>query len=477
MASTLIIPVENQVRELDAKLLLACIAVERGYPVIIGSRTYCHFEIASMSRGVYMAKSTRSLSNLMFRMIRMLGHDIVCWEEEALVHPPGEIFYSLRLSPVTIKLVSHIFAWGQENAELIKGYEHLPEGVPVHITGNPRGDMLRSEFRPYFDEDVRKLKEKYDDFILINTNFSDVNPFIPAVGLFLPSHRSGESPRFGQAGKGMTLEFAEGLRDHKQQILDAFNKMIPELQQHFPDMNIVIRPHPSEKCDVYNQLAGRYDQIFVTNEGNIIPWLLATKVMVHNGCTTGMEAYRLQVPAVSYLPDLNKYYDYDFQGMPTKLSHQCFNMDELKSTLNKILKGGLGAADGEERRQLLDHYLHAQDGLLACERILDVMDESGYVRQPSPVSPMSRRSVGWLYTKVKAWLTQLNMHRPGPNRKAYHDHRFPEITAEDMQKRVNKFGKILNRFESVIVEPHSRHLFKINRKETLNRHPEQAKRA
>ena len=32
----LIIPVESQVRELDAKLLLACVAVRRNFPVVIG---------------------------------------------------------------------------------------------------------------------------------------------------------------------------------------------------------------------------------------------------------------------------------------------------------------------------------------------------------------------------------------------------------------------------------------------------------
>ena len=35
-ASTLIVPVETQVRELDAKLLLSCVAAERGFPVIMG---------------------------------------------------------------------------------------------------------------------------------------------------------------------------------------------------------------------------------------------------------------------------------------------------------------------------------------------------------------------------------------------------------------------------------------------------------
>ena len=35
---TLLIPVENQVRELDPKLLLACIAAQRGFSSVIGSR-------------------------------------------------------------------------------------------------------------------------------------------------------------------------------------------------------------------------------------------------------------------------------------------------------------------------------------------------------------------------------------------------------------------------------------------------------
>ena len=33
----LLIPVENQIRELDPKLLLACVAAERGFSSVIGS--------------------------------------------------------------------------------------------------------------------------------------------------------------------------------------------------------------------------------------------------------------------------------------------------------------------------------------------------------------------------------------------------------------------------------------------------------
>ena len=461
-ASTLIIPVENQVRELDAKILLACVAAERGFSVIIGSRAFVHFEVASVPRGVYLAKSMRSLSNSMFRILRLLGHEIVAWEEEALVHPPPDTYFTLRLSPTTIRNVSHVFAWGQENVDLLRQYPELPANMPIHITGNPRGDILRPEMRPYFDTEVERLRNLYGDFILINTNFTDVNPFIPNIGLFLPAKGPGEKSRLGQAGIGMSRQFAEGLWDHKQAILKDFQQLIPALEQAFPDLTIIVRPHPSENFKIYNDLAAQCERVKVTNEGNVIPWLLAAKTMVHNGCTTGLEAYVLGVPAISYLATFNEYYDYEFQGLPTKLSHQCFSFEELKRTLTQILAGELDVAEGEERKTLIDYYLAAQNGRLACERIVDVLEESGYGKRQPPASPIGTYVQGWALTKLKAAVTNLNMRRPGPNRLAYHNHRFPEISVAEIEQKVARFGQLLNRFSTIRVEQHSKHLFRIN---------------
>lgn len=461
-ATHLIIPVENQVRELDAKLLLACCAAERGFPVILGSRGYIHYKMAAMPRGVYLAKSMRELSNTMFRIIRLLGHEIIAWDEEALVHPPAEIYFPLRLSPVTVPLVSHMICWGQENADLFRQYPHLPPTTPIHIVGNPRGDMLRPELRGYFGEQVEILQKQYGDFILVNTNFLDVNPFTPDLGLFVSETKADETPRFGQAGKGMTLEFATGLRDHKLAILHDFLKMVPALHFAFPDYTIVIRPHPSENHDIYNELAARFKNIRIDNSGNVIPWLLACKAMIHNGCTTGAEAYLLRVPAISYLATFNKTYDYDWQGLPTKLSYQCFSFDELKLTLGPILSGEKGAAGGEERKTLMHHYLAAQDGPLACERLVDVLIESGYDRQaPLPPSALSRL-FGWFMCFLRTAGKQAKMKRHGSKRQAYHDHRFPELTVADIERRVERFRKQLNRFDSIKVCARSRHIFNIS---------------
>lgn len=461
-ASTLIIPVENQVRELDAKLLLSCVAAERGFPVVIGSRAYIHFEVASLPRGIYLAKSMRRLSNSMFQILRMLGHEIVAWEEEALVHPPADTYFSLRLSPVTMKNVSHFFAWGQENFDLIQQYPQLPENLPIHVTGNPRGDILRPEIRAYFAADVERLRGTYGDFILINTNFSSVNPFIPSIGMFISGKNGEKTSQRGQGGIGLSDEFAEGLWHHKKAILESFKQLIPALERAFPDVTIVVRPHPSENLQVYHDIAAQCHQVKVANEGNVIPWLLASKTMIHNGCTTGLEAYALGVPAISYLASFNEYYDYDFQGLPTKLSYQSFNFGELEETLSRILRGELGVADGEERKKLIDYYLAAQQDRLACERIVDVLEDSGYGQSQPAASSTAKYIAGWALANLKTTLTQLYMRRPGPNRLSYHNHRFPEISVAQIEQKIAQFGHLLNRFQTIKVKQHSRYLFKIS---------------
>lgn len=450
----LIIPVESQVREMDAKLLLACCAVERGYRVVIGSRAYVHFAMADFPRGVYVAKSMRGLSKLMFRLIRELGHDIIAWEEEALVHPPPEIFYPLRLSPVTMPYVSHIFAWGEENRELLASYPHLPKGLPIYVTGNPRGDMLRPELRAYFDDEVRALRQECGDFLLINTNFTDVNPFQPGLGLFAPSKHPWQPPPMGQAGKGMPRPFAEGLHAHKQAILDDFLTMMPALERALPEMTLVLRPHPSEHHGIYHELASRCRRIRVSQQGNVLPWLLACRALVHNGCTTAIESYAMGVPAVAYLKTFDPKYDLDFQGLPNRLSLQCRDLDELISTLKGIVESTEAGKATPERDRLIDHYITARSGQLASERILDELD-SIYRRgggRPRPSLPVRLRAV--LHTRLRS-LKKRKLMRPGN----YHDHRFPRLSTADIVQRIQRLGRTLGRFGSVEAQTRSEHVF------------------
>jgi len=446
----LIIPVENQVRELDPKLLLSCIAVQRGFAVIIGSHREVDFRIGSFPRSLYLNKSMTERNLRMFWVMKKVGHEILTWDEEALVHLPPETYYSRRLSPVAIRYNSHLFAWGEDNAELWRRYPHLPADMPIHVTGNPRSDMLRPELRPFYEPEAEKIRKTYGNFILVNTNFNHINAFFPAQNLFRPGKNADKTPRFGKAAVGMSREFAEGLRDHKQTIFSAFKQLIPFLDRAFPDQTIVVRPHPTENQQIYQEIAGKCQRVKVTNEGNVVPWLMATNALIHNGCTTGVEAYAMGVPAISYRAKVNENYDLGFYRLPNLISHQCFDLDQLQETLQKVLRGELGAADGDERRKLVDQYLAAQEGPLASERIVEVLEKK-IERQASPPRPaVTDRLLGRTYVKWRRlykFIRQPLSSKLAPTE--FHRHRYPGISLPELTSRIARMQKVLGSSGSI----------------------------
>ena len=105
MAETLLIPVENQVRELDARLLLACVAARRQIPSIIGPKRDVESRIASFPKSIFISKSLRIGKRRFFPISRKLDHKIVAWDEEALVHLPPDIYFSRRRGAQVDKMV------------------------------------------------------------------------------------------------------------------------------------------------------------------------------------------------------------------------------------------------------------------------------------------------------------------------------------------------------------------------------------
>ena len=456
----LLIPVENQVRELDPKLLLACVAARRGFTSVIGSRREMEMLIDSFPRSIYLSKSMTVRSLLFFWVAAKYGHEIITWDEEALVHLPPETYFSRRLHPAAIRYVSHLFAWGEENAELWRQYPELPRGIPIHVTGNPRSDMLRTQMHPYYAADVAAIRREFGNFILVNTNFNHVNAFGADMNLFKPARRPEERPRFGRAARGMSREYAEGLRDHKQAVMADFERMIPLLEDSFPEVTVVVRPHPTESHDVYRRLAEGCRRVRVTNQGNVVPWLLSARALIHNGCTTGVEAFELGVPALSYRATVNDTYDNGFYRLPNAVSHNCFGFDALRQTLRGALDGAVTAPDTEERRRLVRHHLAAQDGPLACERILDVL-EGVATGAPRSRSLLGRLD-GWVTSKGLHALRQIKSVLPGShNRPEFQRHRYPGMPLEEVAERLARFQKLLGDTTPLAVEPVTATIYRV----------------
>jgi len=460
--SLLLIPVENQVRELDPKLLLACVAAQHGFSSIVGSRREMEFNIDSFPSAIYLSKSMTIRSLLFFRIARCFGHKIVAWDEEALVHLPPKTYFSRRLDASTIKYVLSLFAWGQDNVDLWRQYPHTPRDTPIHAVGNPRGDMLRTEIRSYYESDAEALRRRYGDFILVNTNFNHVNAFGADINLFRPVKKPGGKARFGRAARGMSREYARGLWEHKHAVFARFKELIPALESAFPQHTIVVRPHPTENHNVYKDIAARCQRVQVTNEGNVVPWLMAAKALVHNGCTTAVEAFVMDVPAISYRAVVNEDYDSGFYRLPNGLSHECFNFDELKQTLDKILCGELGTPTGAECQLLIDRYLEAQDGPLACERMVRVLETMEKFQVGSGGQSIPSGLQRWLLARGLDLARRVKSHLPGShNKPEYQLHRYPALPLDDIRKRMARFQQLLGYKNEISIEPVSDVMFRI----------------
>ena len=458
----LLLPVENQVRELDAKILLACVAARQEFSTIIGPRRQVEFHITSFPRSIYISKGLKSGNGSYFNILRKLGHEIIAWDEEALVHLPQDTYFSRRFSEKALKHVSRLLAWGQDNAELWQQFPKLPTGLSIDITGNPRGDLLRPDISVFYDTAVRELKKTYGKFILVNTNFNQVNAFYPMQNLFQPVKRPGERPRPGNLSEGMTRAFAKGLWNHKQLIFNDFKRLIPQLEQIFPDYAIVVRPHPGESQEIYYRIAADCQRVRVTNKGNVVPWLMAAAAVLHNGCTTGVEAYLLGVPSISYRATVNEEYDYAFHRLPNLMSHECFSSEQLRDTLQKILAGQIGIPQGNRRRQIIDQHLASQTGTLACERIVDILNEvaEGILESPRP-SLISRLKGRYMINRRRLRKKYRSL-KPQSHKKpelAYHN--YPGVSMEELHERISRFQKVLGYQGKLWVEQVGRQIYRI----------------
>jgi hypothetical protein len=261
----------------------------------------------------------------------------------------------------------------------------------------------------------------------------------------------------------MSREYAEGLRDHKQAVFEDFLRLIPDLERAFPDYNIVVRPHPTENQEIYRNVAAQCHRVQVTNEGNVVPWLMATKAVIHNGCTTGVEAYTMDVPAISYRATVNESYDLGFYRLPNLMSHQCFDFEQLKETLGEILAGRLGPADGAEREELVNHHLVGLNGPLACERIIDVceqiLNDGSKLQKPALRYRLNR----WYMEKMLKLVNKYKSRLPGAvNKPDYQRHRYPGVSPADLHARIARFRHILGYSEELKVEEIFAQIYRIS---------------
>jgi surface carbohydrate biosynthesis protein len=172
----LYLPIETKVREFHGKILLASFAAMNGFNVVIGSKKDINSIVYFAPKGIVFSFGLAKNFSKSLIKLKKYGHKTVSIDEEGLVTLKDEFYLRYRVSKEALKNTDLFFCWGKKQASLVRK-KAINTNCKIFITGNPRFDILRNEYRHIFDEDAKKIKRKYGKFILINTNFGYANHF------------------------------------------------------------------------------------------------------------------------------------------------------------------------------------------------------------------------------------------------------------------------------------------------------------
>jgi len=454
----LTLPVEVYNREFDAKVLLSCFAAERGFSVIVGSKREIHHKMDTLPQSIYLAINLSDRNIVVDTLLNKLGHTIAGGDEESIVYSSPEVYIKEKVGHEVFKKPKLFIAWGQENRRI---WETHPEyrGAPIYITGNPRIDLLRPELRPFWETQTHKLRKRYGQFILMNTNFDRINNHRPGKG------EDQQTLQAAKADPSAVSEYDLALATYHQDLFHNFQKMASTIAQSYPDYTIVIRPHPSERKETWKEATAGCSNVQVVFEGNIVPWLLAAKVVIHNSCTTGLESYVLGVPVIAYLPLTSARFD---RKLPNNLSQKAYNLDELQALVNTSLKGGFqpDLSVATSQKNLIQQYIDSLEGTFASEKIVEALeqfdntlgDKSG-IQIPSYLS--GKAQAVWRRVK-REYNACFNMHKGNrQERYQYLSHIFQDIDVRDVESRIEIFRKILNRFQGIHARGVTKGIFEV----------------
>jgi surface carbohydrate biosynthesis protein len=428
------IPIEIKARELEGRLLLALVAAERGHTVLLGAKsdTIVPATRGTLPPGIIHEKSIQPTASKISRIRGLMdaGHIVTAQDEEGgFLAEDYQAFATGRYGHETVVLTSRIYGWGSHDVETLR--KLYPKYSDKFIaTGSPRVDYWRRDLR----SGLEPPQGLGGDYILVSSNF----------GAILAEQRYWENQRltgsFAQRGQPV-LDQIETVA-WKTRMVGRFLPAIQALAAGFPEKRIVIRPHPKESVEAWTAVLGDVANVTVRDDGGMSKWIHHAAVLVHNGCTSALEAAVSGVPAIAYCP----LGSWQSTAVADRVSQIATNEAELIEKIHATWSGPQPEID-EGKVLLLRERFANLEGPLASDLIVDnweTLDRPSLNQSPNWRKLRSWRRIAAELTRAAAKMDTYDKRRKDSSR-----HKFPDLREDEIQALTNCVVQALGRFRSV----------------------------
>lgn len=285
------IPIEIKDRELFSRVSLASHLVSRGFRCILGDKPSIYKYMLHNPGGIYFDKSMASnKSKLFYKVVSGLSAHIVATDEElGISNDKIENFFEHRTSKSSFKYISQFYCVGERDYDYLR--DRFDNSEKIFLTGSPRIESWSNAANSkYYNNLAKRIRDEHGDYFLVNSSFglTSVKYINERIEIYLQLGIIDED-KTESMHKEMMLRYKEFLE---------FSKIINKVSKLIPDTKFIVRPHPNEIIDDWRSLINS-SNVEIIREGSSTPWIMASKCLIHAGCTTAIEALLLSKPVIS----------------------------------------------------------------------------------------------------------------------------------------------------------------------------------
>lgn len=304
----LALPIEIYKREFAERLFMALIAASRGYRVVIGESNHRIFKKAK--NGILFYKDHAVWTEGLFKKAKKNGMKICAFDEEGLIVGDRNLYQSARISIWALDNLDAIFCWGNNQKNTLSS---VKKSYNLHVCGSSKIDIAK-----LFSKCALQNTSRSQMHVLINTRFTYNNG---AYKDFDVDNLIG----LGVIKSSDDLDYYRDLCRSEEKIYEEFCSLI-KLLGNKGKYKVTVRPHPLEEDNSYEEMAAIYPNITVDRNADLRQQILGADVIIHDGCTTAIEARAMGKPVLGLRPP-NLYPAYD--DFSNSFSYNFTNADEL----------------------------------------------------------------------------------------------------------------------------------------------------
>jgi surface carbohydrate biosynthesis protein len=340
-----ILLVEIVDRELPANVLLGAELAGRGHAVWLIEKGRFRKSPASFPPSVVLEKGLTKGSLPRFRAVRGAGHVLAVMCQEGFIYRHSQDYISRRVCADTVRNIDYLLLWGEKQKQDLQGF--LGDVRGFRVTGNPRFDLLHRRFRKCWETQEIDIRREHGEFILFTSRFSAVNHFRRELAETVDRRRELYA---GEAAKSV-----QERHEFLKRVFVDYMDIVDEIATRFPKLKFVLRPHPIENAEVWRTRYKHAGNILIRDHGAAIPWLIAARCVIHNACTTGIEAYMLDKPVTEYYPAKIARNEFD-PVLPGQITGTCNSADALAAWIEtNVLRIGPNCRNESADRLIAYH--------------------------------------------------------------------------------------------------------------------------